>query len=96
MAARYGVPLARVIRAVSDDVDDRRHQMDRRSTSTAGPTLSGYLLAGLPAAGLALGTAMGAHPFHILTSTTVGALLLLAGTLLTCTGLLWSDRIARA
>jgi tight adherence protein B len=96
MAARYGVPLARVIRSVSDDVDDRRSQMDRRATSTAGPTLSGYLLAGLPAAGLALGTAMGAHPFHILTSTTVGGLLLLVGTLLTCTGLLWSDRIARA
>lgn len=96
LSARYGIPLAGVVRALGDDIDDRREAMQRRVTATAGPTLSGYLLAGLPAAGLVLGTAMGARPLHVLTATSVGEMLLLAGTLLTCAGLLWSDRIARS
>jgi tight adherence protein B len=96
MSLRYGVPLAAVARSLSADVDDRCAAMDRRATETAGGVLSGYLLAALPCAGLLLGAAMGAHPVAVLTSTAIGGLLLVAGTLLTCAGLLWSARLSRA
>lgn len=94
MSLQYGIPLAVTVRALSDDVSERRAAMDRRATQTAGPTLSGYLLAGLPVAGLALGGAMGAEPIRILTTTALGGLLLVVGTALTCAGLLWSARLA--
>lgn len=91
---RHGIPLAATVRALCDDVDERRSARQRRETQTAGPVLSGYLLSGLPVAGLALGGAMGAHPVRILTGTALGGVLLVVGTGLTCAGLLWSTRLA--
>jgi tight adherence protein B len=96
MSVRHGIPLAAVVRAIGDDLDDRRSAADRRSAQTAGPALSGYLLAGLPVAGLALGTAMGARPVVVLTSTPLGGVLLVAGAALSCAGLVWSARLAAA
>jgi tight adherence protein B len=94
MSLRHGIPLAAVVRAIGDEVDHRRSAADRRSAQTAGPALSGYLLAGLPFAGLMLGTAMGARPVLVLTSSALGGVLLVVGTALSCAGLLWSTRLA--
>jgi tight adherence protein B len=57
--------------------------------------VSGYVLSALPAAGLLLGSGMGADPLAVLTGSAWGGALLIAGTLLCCAGLLWTDRIVR-
>ena len=64
-------------------------------TAAAGAAdgVAGNVLAALPALGLLLGVGMGAQPVAVLLGSSVGHLLLLAGTVLTCAGLLWSARI---
>jgi tight adherence protein B len=93
MSVRHGIPLAAIADALSRDLDARRAAIQHRETLTAGPAVSGYVLAALPGAGLALGATMGAHPVAVLTGSSVGGVLLVAGSVLTCLGLLWSDRI---
>jgi tight adherence protein B len=93
MSVRHGIPLAAIAEALSRDIDARRAAIQHRETLTAGPAVSGYVLAALPAAGLALGGTMGAHPVAVLTGSSLGGVLLVVGTALTCLGLRWSDRI---
>jgi len=59
----------------------------------AGPRASGAALAALPALGVLLGEAMGAHPLHILFANSLGQALLAAGTILICLGLRWINRL---
>lgn len=95
LSLAHGVPLAAVTAAVAADLDDRARGADARAAQVAGPAVSGYVLAGLPAAGLLLGAGMGTHPLAVLTGSPLGGGLLLAGTVLCCAGLLWSDRLVR-
>ena len=68
---------------------------ERRAGEVAGPRVSGYVMALLPALGLALGIGMGADPVQVLVGSPIGAVLLLVGVSLSCIGLLWSARIVR-
>ncbi len=77
---------------IGDVVDDMAAETER-AAQVAGPRTSGYVMAVLPLLGLVLGTGMGADPVHVLLRTSVGSVLLVAGTFLTCSGLLWSARI---
>lgn len=95
LSYRYGVSLASLIEAIARDLSDTAAAADVRAGQVAGPATSGYVLAGLPLAGLLLGSGMGADPWAVLTRSAVGGVLLLAGTVLTCAGLLWSARIVR-
>lgn len=95
LSYRYGVSLATLVEAIARDLSDTAVAADARAGQVAGPATSGYVLAGLPLAGLLLGSGMGADPWGVLTRSAVGGLLLLAGTVLTCAGLLWSARIVR-
>ncbi len=54
------------------------------------------MLAGLPALGLLLGTAMGADPLRVLLHTGAGLGCLVIGGLLEGAGLWWALRIVRA
>jgi len=95
LSARRGIPLADLVEAFAVDVEARAALADRRATEVAGPQLSGYLLAALPAFGLILGAAMGAAPLTVLLHTGLGQLLLLVGVSLSCLGLGWISRIVR-
>jgi tight adherence protein B len=95
LCRRHGIPLAAVVRAVAGDAHDRRRAAQQRAAQVAGPVVSGYVLSALPAAGLLLGSGMGADPLAVLTGSAWGGALLIAGTLLCCAGLLWTDRIVR-
>ncbi|GAA1995969.1 hypothetical protein JL107_07390 [Nakamurella flavida] len=90
---RHGLPLARLVEALRVDLQSEVDRIEARNAEAAGPRLSGHLLAALPALGLLLGAGMGADPIRVLTATTVGQLLLVGGVLLTCVGLLWTDRL---
>lgn len=62
LSARYGVPWAALVEAVSADLADRVRATSERSAQVAGPRVSGYVLAVMPALGVMLGVGMGAHP----------------------------------
>ncbi len=95
LSHRYGVSLATLVEAIARDLSDSAAAADARAGQVAGPATSGYVLAGLPLAGLLLGSGMGADPWGVLARSAAGGVLLLAGTVLTCAGLIWSARIVR-
>lgn len=97
LSRRTGCSLATVIGAVEDDLRARQgHRRELRSL-TAGPRASVALLAGLPVLGLAMGSGVGADPWHVLTATGAGQLLLVLGVGLELAGIAWSARLtARA
>ncbi len=95
LSARYGVPWAALVDTVADDLADRLRAASQRTSQVAGPKLSGYVLAGMPALGVLLGSGMGADPVHVLLHTGAGRLMLLVGVSLNCLGLAWSARIVR-
>jgi tight adherence protein B len=97
LSARTGASLADVVTAVEDDLRARRrHRLELRS-AVAAPRASASLLAGLPVLGLAMGSGIGADPWHVLTATGTGQVLLVAGVGLELAGVAWSRRlVARA
>ena len=95
LSVRYGVPWAALIETVATDLDDRRRAESLRTAQVAGPRVSGYVLAVMPALGILLGAGMGADPLHVLLATGVGGVLLLVGSALTCLGLAWTAAIVR-
>ncbi|PSM41696.1 hypothetical protein C6Y14_20400 [Streptomyces dioscori] len=80
--------LEGALRAERDQRADLRAQL-------AGARSTAVLLAGLPALGLLLGTALGADPLHIVLHTGAGLGCLLVGGLLEGVGLWWALRIVR-
>lgn len=96
LSARYGVPWAALIETVATDLADRQRAKALRTAQVAGPRVSGYVLAVMPALGILLGAGMGADPLHVLLHTGVGAVLLVVGSALTCLGLAWTASIVRS
>lgn len=80
--------LEAALRAERDQRADLRAQL-------AGAKSTAVMLAGLPALGLALGTALGADPLHVLLHTGAGLGCLLVGGLLEGLGMWWAMRIVR-
>ncbi|MFJ6659763.1 type II secretion system F family protein [Streptomyces sp. NPDC091377] len=75
-----------------------RAHRDRRAdlrAQLAGARLTALMLAGLPAAGLLLGTALGADPLRVLLHTGPGLACLAVGAVLEGMGLWWVLRIVR-
>ncbi|MFF3910912.1 type II secretion system F family protein [Streptomyces sp. NPDC001848] len=80
--------LEAALRAERDQRADLRAQL-------AGARSTAVLLAGLPVLGLLLGTALGAHPLHVLLHTGAGLACLVVGGVLEGAGLWWALRIVR-
>ncbi|MER5829938.1 type II secretion system F family protein [Streptomyces sp. NPDC002130] len=80
--------LAAALRAERDQRCDLRAQL-------AGARATAVMLAGLPALGLLIGTALGADPLHVLLHTGAGLGCLAAGGVLEGLGLWWVRRIVR-
>jgi tight adherence protein B len=80
--------LEAALRADRDQRADMRAQM-------AGARATAVMLAGLPALGLLLGTAMGADPLRVLLHTGAGLGCLVVGGLLEGAGLWWASAIVR-
>jgi tight adherence protein B len=93
LAHHHGLPLADVLDAVVRDLEQRAGFARQVQARMAGPRASAAILAALPIVGIALGEVMGAHPLHVLSSTTAGQVLLVVGVGLLCTGILWSARL---
>ncbi|MDQ4039262.1 MAG: hypothetical protein M3313_13155 [Actinomycetota bacterium] len=88
-----GCALADVVAAVESDLGSRGHQRADLRAAAAGHSATVALLAGLPILGLAMGSGIGADPVEVLTSTSIGNILLLTGVGLELLGLAWSRGI---
>ncbi|MGY1724570.1 type II secretion system F family protein [Blastococcus sp. SYSU DS0533] len=95
LGTRTGCSLAAVVTAVEDDLRARLRRRRELLVATAGPRASVRLLAGLPVLGLAMGSGVGADPWHVLTRTATGQGLLVAGVLLEVAGVAWTARLVR-
>jgi tight adherence protein B len=93
LAEKHGLPLADVLEAVVRDLDQTTRFANQVTARMAGPRTSAAVLAALPAAGIALGEAMGASPTRVLATTTFGQTLLILGVTLACAGTTWSRRL---
>lgn len=93
LSSRTGCSLADVVTAVDGDLQARRRQGRDLRAAVAAPRASAMLLAGLPLLGLAMGSGVGADPWHVLTGTTAGQVLLTTGVTLELVGIAWSRRL---
>jgi tight adherence protein B len=95
LSGRTGCSLAAVVGAVEDDLRARLRYARELRAATAGPRASAFLLAGLPLLGVLMGSGVGADPWHVLTATGAGNVLLVCGTGLEIAGVVWSGRLVQ-
>lgn len=95
VAETQGSGLAGVLGRVVGDLEAAAAQRRATAVALAGPRSSAALLAGLPLLGIALGTAMGAHPLAFLLATAVGRAVCCAGVLLDVAGVVWVRHLLR-
>jgi tight adherence protein B len=91
LATRSGSSPIGVLEVLSVDLDSDRSVRSSVATAVAGPRASALLLAGLPVAGLLLGTSLGANPAHILAATAIGNVALAIGLAFEAVGLFWTS-----
>lgn len=95
LAAHHGLPLAHVLDAVREDLEQRVRFARRVLAHMSGPRASAAVLAFLPVAGVCLGESIGADPLQVLAGSVAGQVLVAVGAALTCAGIAWSARITR-
>lgn len=93
LAVEHGLPIATLMRAAQRDIGERHRYSARVEAGMAGARASAAILAVLPVLGILLGQLIGARPAAFLLGA-AGGPLLIAGVMLVCLGLLWSDRIS--
>ncbi|BDE16873.1 MULTISPECIES: type II secretion system F family protein [Mycobacterium] len=93
LAGEHGLAISTLMRAAQRDVAERQRFSAKVVSGLAGARATAAILAGLPVLGMLLGQLIGAQPLRFLCGGGVGGWFLVAGVVLLCCGLLWSDRI---
>lgn len=88
-----GAPLADVLDAIGDAIDDAQAVEEARRVASAGPLMSARVLAGLPLVGVTAALALGASPWGFYTSGTPGAVCASLGVLAWVAGVASCRRI---
>lgn len=96
VAVDSGAGLAAGLDRLEAALRAEKDQREELAAQLAGAWSTVVLLAVLPAAGLAMGWALGADPLHVLFHTPSGIGCLVIGGLLEALGLYWAGRIVRA
>ncbi|HET6703398.1 type II secretion system protein [Amycolatopsis sp.] len=89
LGKRHGLPMADVLDAARRDAEAGLAFTRRMRAKLAGPRASAAVLTGLPVLCVLLGQAMGAAPLSMLTGSTAGQVLLVAGCVLLWAGTAW-------
>ncbi|MGW3996216.1 type II secretion system F family protein [Amycolatopsis sp. NPDC004772] len=89
LGKRHGLPMADVLDAARRDAEAGVAFARRMRAKLAGPRASAAVLTGLPVLCVLLGEAMGAAPLPVLTGSTPGQVLLVAGCALLWAGTAW-------
>ncbi|MET8954548.1 type II secretion system F family protein [Streptomyces sp. NPDC004393] len=95
VAVDRGAGLAAGLDRLEAALRAERDQRADLQAQLAGARSTVVLLAGLPVLGLLLGTALGAHPLHVLLHTGAGLACLVTGGVLEGAGMWWALRIVR-
>ncbi len=99
VSAETGSSLTGTLDRLVDELRDAEEVRQETDVALATPRATARLLAALPAAGLGLGTLVGADPWGFLTGSGAGAAIATVGALLAGIGLEWvevlADRVQR-
>jgi tight adherence protein B len=97
LAAEHGLAMSTLMRAAQRDIAERQRFSGQVRSAMAGARATVAILASLPVLSVLMGQLIGADSVAFLLRGHAGGWLLVAGMILVCGGLLWSDRItARA
>ncbi|MFJ3953430.1 type II secretion system F family protein [Streptomyces sp. Je 1-4] len=96
VAVEGGAGLASGLERIAAGLRAQRDQRDELRAQLAGPRATALMLALLPAAGLLMGSALGADPLRVLLHTPAGWGCLVVGGLLEWGGVVWTARIVAA
>lgn len=96
LAETTGAPLAELLERIEADGRAADRAAAVAAAQSAGARTTAVLLGGLPAAGIALGYAVGADPLGVLLHTPLGAACATAALVLQGAGLAWVGRLAGA
>ena len=92
-----GAPMADILDAIGDSIDDAQAVAEARRVASAGPLMSARVLAALPLVGIVSALALGASPWQFYTGVTVGRICALLGAAAWVAGIASCRRIlARA
>ena len=92
-----GAPMADILDAIGDSIDDAQSVAEARRVASAGPLMSARVLAALPLVGIVSALALGASPWQFYTGATVGRICALLGAAAWVAGIASCRRIlARA
>ena len=89
-----GAPLAELFDRLETDGRTLARARAAATAQASGAQATAWLLAALPAAGIALGTGIGADPVHVLLRTPLGAACAGGAMTFQVLGLAWTDRLA--
>ena len=95
VAADVGAALAVTLAAVAGGLEHREEVRHHVEAQLAGPRATARALLGLPVVGVAMASAVGAHPGQLLLHTFWGALLCGGAATLAGAGFWWIERLAR-
>jgi tight adherence protein B len=95
LAETTGAPAADLVERIEADSRSADRSRAAAAAEAAGAQVTALLLAGLPLAGIGLGSLMGADPLHVLLHTPLGMACAVGAVALQGAGLVWADRLAR-
>ena len=91
-----GSSLAAAVERLGEALRAEQVQRQAVDAELAGPRATAVLLAGLPLAGIALASGLGARPVHVLLHTPIGLACLVVGVGLDLLGVWWTGRLVAA
>jgi tight adherence protein B len=94
VAEDTGAPLAELLDRLETDGRTLARARASATAQASGAQATAWLLAALPAAGIALGTGVGADPVHVLLRTPLGAACAGGAMTFQIVGLAWTQRLA--
>ncbi|MGO1948663.1 MAG: type II secretion system F family protein [Mycobacteriaceae bacterium] len=93
VAERHGMAMGQVMRRLVADTDARLAHLGHTSSALAGARLTEIILLLLPVGAVGIGESMGLAPAAFLIGNILGILVLLAGIVLACAGVLWVESL---
>jgi tight adherence protein B len=96
LAEQTGAPLAELVERIEADARAMDRARAAAAAQAAGARATGYLLAGLPIGGIALGYGIGVDPLDVLLHTPIGAACAFGAVVLQLAGLAWTERLVGA
>ena len=93
VAQRHGLALGQVMRRRVDGIEAQLTHLGHTSSALAGARLTEIILLLLPVGAMGIGQSMDVAPVGFLVGNVLGVLVLLAGILLACAGVLWVESL---